>query len=80
VKNIDHVLSPLIWKISQIIVYIFFIVVNAYVLYQPMGIDYFPMPCIAITMALKLRKKLEQHPFMANLMEDDMAIALKLFM
>jgi hypothetical protein len=37
VKNIDHVLSPLIWKISHIIIYIFFMVVNAYVLYQPHG-------------------------------------------
>jgi hypothetical protein len=45
---------------------------------NPMGIDYFPMPCIAITMALKLTKKLEQHSFMANLMEDDRVIALKL--
>jgi hypothetical protein len=43
-----------------------------------MGIDYFPMPCIAINMALKLRKKLDRHPFMANFMEDDMAMALKL--
>ncbi len=47
---------------------------------NPMGIDYFPVPCIAITMALKLRKKLEQHPFMANLMENDMVITLNLSM
>ncbi len=56
------------------------LIVSAYVLNQSHGHWLlFVALHVAISMALKLRKKLEWHPFMANLMED-MAMALKLFM
>jgi hypothetical protein len=62
VKIIGHVLSSLIWKISQIIFYILFLVANAYVFNQSHG-DWllFNALHVAIPMALKLRKKLEWH-------------------
>jgi len=33
---------------------------------------------VTITMALKLKEEFEMPPFMANLMKDDMALALEL--
>jgi hypothetical protein len=41
---------------------------------------FFDVLHVTITMALKLKEEFEIPPFMANLMEDDMALTLELSM
>ncbi len=58
----NHVFSPLIWNVFQIIVDIVFLVVNVYVLNHYHGHCLFSNVLhVVITMALKLKTKLEWH-------------------
>ncbi len=61
-RIIGHVFSPLIWNIFQIIFDIFFLVVSVYVFNQSHGHCLLSDALhVAITMALKLKTKLEWH-------------------
>ncbi len=58
----SHLFSPIIWNVFEIIVDIFFMVVSAYVFNQSHGhCLFFDALHVAITMALKLKTKLEWH-------------------
>jgi hypothetical protein len=46
VRITSHVFSPLIWNVFQIVVHLFFGLRMFMYLANPIGIGYFPMPCM----------------------------------